>query len=112
MAGMPDLPSLLERIAILMDEQPGAAPGRLLEVMEHTLTDGYAYALGLEAEGLRLERDISAAVVSLEAGEPAEGLGGLTDRQGEIVREIGELRERLRVLRQRVDVIRRAALAA
>ena len=112
MARMPDLASLLERISILVDEQPRTTPGRLLEVMEHTLTDGYAHALALEAEGMRIDRELTAALAALEAGAPADGLRGLSERQVEIGREVALLRRRLAVLMQRVDVVRRANLAA
>ena len=112
MARMPDLPSLLERIAILVDEQPGAAPGRLLEVMEHTLTDGYAHALTLEAEGIRLEREIGTALASMNAGRTAPGLAALAERLEAVERDVRLLRGRLAALRQKAEVVRRASLAA
>jgi hypothetical protein len=52
-----DLPNLLERIQALVDGRDGGDPARLLERLEHTLTDGYACALHLEGERLRLERE-------------------------------------------------------
>ena len=59
-----DLCQLIERLRSLIDE-PGDEPG----AVEHTLTDGYARALALEAERRRAE-----ARVRELAGE-AEALG-------------------------------------
>ena len=59
-----DLCQLIERLRSLVDE-PGDEPG----AVEHTLTDGYARALALEAERRRAE-----ARVRELAGE-AEALG-------------------------------------
>src|SRR5262245_20616024 len=61
-AAMEDLPNLLDRIQVLVDgRDPSAPPERLLERMEHTLTDGYARALALEGEHLRIAREIGAS---------------------------------------------------
>jgi hypothetical protein len=51
---------LLERITGLID-----APERDHELFERTLTDGYARALLLEAEQLRLQRALAAAEAEL-----------------------------------------------
>ena len=51
---------LLERINGLID-----TPERDSELLERTLTDGYARALTLEAEQLRLQRQLAAAEAEL-----------------------------------------------
>lgn len=109
---MPDLASLLERIAILVGEQPAGGPARLLEVMEHTLTDGYAHALTLEGEGIRIAREIDAAVAVMNGGAPVPGLAALTDRRGEIERDVSTLRSHLATLRQKTESVRHSSLAA
>ena len=63
---MGDLSAVLTEVRSLLDasardEQPSRA------VVEHTLTDGYAYALGLERERLRIERRLR-ELVGGEAG--------------------------------------------
>ena len=45
-----DLPLLIDRLRLLVDH-----PGDELGAVEHTLTDGYAHALALEAERRRAE---------------------------------------------------------
>ncbi len=55
---------LLDRISALL-----AAPTRDLGQIERTLTDGYAYALVLEAERGRLERRVAALSRSIEGGD-------------------------------------------
>src|SRR5918999_667461 len=65
MAGMPnDLAPLFDRIRTLADEPAEGDPERLLVEMEHTLTDGYAHALALETESIRLERAIGEALAA------------------------------------------------
>jgi hypothetical protein len=51
---------LLERITDLI-----GAPERDFELLERTLTDGYARALTLEAEQQRLKRQLAAAEAEL-----------------------------------------------
>jgi hypothetical protein len=79
-----DLSLLIDRLRFLVDH-----PGDELGAVEHTLTDGYARALALEAERRRAE-----ARVRELAGE-AEGLGEqrvLKVRLEQIDRELAELR--------------------
>jgi hypothetical protein len=51
---------LLDRISGLI-----GAPERDSELLERTLTDGYARALALEAEQQRLQRELAAAEAEL-----------------------------------------------
>ena len=76
---MEDLPNLLDRIQALVDGRDDAAPERLLERMEHTLTDGYARALALEAEHLRIAREIGAAAAGARRSA-LERLAALAER--------------------------------
>src|SRR5215211_5025551 len=50
-------------------EQPASAPDQSLERLENTLTEGYARALALEAERLRIERAIGALGAVVNRGE-------------------------------------------
>jgi hypothetical protein len=55
---------LLQNIRALLDAPSGPA-GPSLARLEHTLTDGYARALSIEAERMRLERRLASAAVEL-----------------------------------------------
>ena len=50
------IPALLEQIDELLAEPAPEGEPASLDVLERTLTDGYAYALALEAERWRLEQ--------------------------------------------------------
>jgi hypothetical protein len=104
-----DLPALLERIKRQLDVR-GADPAKpLLTEMEHTLTDGYARALGLEAERLRLERRIGELTHNLHGPEEAKELRRLAlDLRG-IDESLASLRDVLAALQQRVDAVKAAA---
>jgi hypothetical protein len=52
-----DISILFDRIRVLL-EDPGVEQEAGTDAVEHTLTDGYARALALEAERLRLEEEI------------------------------------------------------
>ena len=56
----PSMTELLERIAGLI-----GTPERDSELLERTLTDGYARALALEAEQQRLQRELAATQAEL-----------------------------------------------
>jgi hypothetical protein len=104
-----DLPALLERIRSVLDVR-GADPAKpLLTEMEHTLTDGYARALELEAERLRLERRIGELAHSLDGPDEAKELRHLAlDLKG-IDESLTGLRDLLATLQQHVDDARAAA---
>jgi hypothetical protein len=103
-----DIAPLLVTIRRLVDAPEGAG-GPLLAKLEHTLTDGYAHALALEAESLRIGRDIDDAVARLGEGEHPENLSALADRLASTERELTDLRALLARLRGRADAVRRAA---
>jgi hypothetical protein len=111
MAGMPnDLAPLFDRIRTLAEEPAEGDPERLLVEMEHTLTDGYAHALALESESIRLERAIGEA---LAAGAETRGsrdeLTMLAGRRRSIERDMRSLRLVLERLKRRVEGMRRPA---
>lgn len=80
-----------------------ASPERDVARVESTLTDGYAMALALEAERVRLERRLAAAARSLRPGDPEEKtieVSELARRLSGNAGELGELRGRLSELRR------------
>ena len=104
-----DLPALLERIRSQLDVR-GADPGKpLLTEMEHTLTDGYARALELEAERLRIERRIGELAHRLDGPEEAKELRGLAMRLRAADEDLAGLRDALAALQRHVDAARAAA---
>jgi uncharacterized membrane-anchored protein len=89
-----------------------AVPSGDLGRIEHTLTDGYAQALRLEAEGRRIERRIAEVTRKIGRG----GSAGLLDELAELARrldanraEVEHLRGVLRSLRRVADAVRSAA---
>ena|SRR3712207_3249465 len=111
MAGMAnDLARLLDRIRTLADEPAEGDPERLLAEMEHTLTDGYAHALALESESIRLGREIGEAVAAgAETGVSPRELTKLAGRRRSIERDVRSLRLLLEPLKRRVEGMRRPA---
>jgi hypothetical protein len=94
-----DLPSLLLRIQSLADGHADDPPERLLEQVEHTLTDGYAIALALEGERLRLQRELAADATRAD----------VRARLDANERELQDLRARLDGLRLQAQSVRQAA---
>jgi len=92
---------LLERIQALTDAMAeGPAPPR--SEMEPTVTDGYARALELDAECLRIEQRIDDLTEETAAGQevPGEELSALLRRLHEASRQSSELRELLAPIRK------------
>ncbi len=105
---MADLAPLLERIGSLLKNR-SADPGKpLVTEMEDTLTDGYARALQLEAERLRLERRIGALARSVTGREQADELRGLAGRLRDIDLELDGLRGQLGALQRHLEEVRAA----
>jgi hypothetical protein len=77
------LPAVLTEIRSLLELPPDAPPSRAH--VEDTLTTGYAYALGLEGDRLRIERRLR--TVLRAQGEPDPGevaeLSGRLERADE-----------------------------
>jgi hypothetical protein len=95
---------LLQQISALI-----AGSERDLDRIERTLTDGYAYALTLEAERWRLEKRLSEVAQDLPAGD-LEGKGAeitsLAQRLDGNADELSMLRSRLGELRRYADAVR------
>jgi hypothetical protein len=107
MAVPDDRDLLLERIRALLDAFAGGARLRRNEV-EPTLTDGYARALELDAECLRLEQRIDGLTRDVAEGRqiPDGKLSGLLGLLHETEERSVALRELLAPLRQ---ILARAA---
>jgi hypothetical protein len=93
------LPAVVTEIRSLLDLPEGAAaPTR--EEVENTLTSGYAYALALEGECLRIERRLR---VLFRTQKPraavADEIAGLTSRLAQTDQELAGVRSLLSSLR-------------
>jgi len=83
-----------------------------LDHIEHTLTSGYARALALEAERLRLERKLAAVASRLgDSADDADAaeLAQLGQRLSVADHDLGRLRSLLVLLRGRANEVRAAA---
>jgi len=106
---MADLAPLLERITGLLKNR-SADPGKpLVTEMEDTLTDGYARALEIESERLRLERRIGHLAHRVEGWEDAEELRALAGRLRDVDLELDGLRGQLGALHKHLQQTRAAA---
>jgi hypothetical protein len=98
-----DLGVLYEELEALLEAPAGdGAPSRA--ELEDALTGGYARALALEAERLRLERRIGQAAAGFREGAapPARELADLAQRLSHADGELDKLRLLLSSLRTRV----------
>jgi hypothetical protein len=106
---MADPAPLLERITGLLKNR-SADPGKpLVTEMEDTLTDGYARALQLESERLRLERRIGELAHSVDGREQADELKALAGRLRDLDAELDGLRSQLGALQKHLEEVRAAA---
>jgi hypothetical protein len=87
-----DRVALLEGIRLLT-----AAPAPRLEHVERTLADGYACALGIEAQRIRLQRELEGRAVGLSGrtGPKVDEVAGLARGIATADEELGELRAAL-----------------
>jgi predicted short-subunit dehydrogenase-like oxidoreductase (DUF2520 family) len=95
---------LLAQIASLL-----TSPARDLEEIEHTLTDGYAHALALDAERLRLEKRVSSVTQGIRRGDTAKKaheLAALAERLDGNAVDAERLRGLLAELRRHADGVR------
>src|SRR3954470_15664213 len=100
-----------DRAAVLADIRTlAAAPSPRLEEVERTLTDGYAHALRLEAQRLRLQRELeqSALVLGDDSGG-VDAVAGLARGVATTDGELAELRAALALLKETAQRIRSAA---
>ena len=89
-------PAVLTEIRSLLELPASQLPPRA--TLEHTLTSGYAYALGLERDRVRLERRLQDLLGSAEtlAGE----MTALSVQLAEAERELADVRALLSELRE------------
>lgn len=95
---------LLDQIRVLI-----ADAAHDLDQIERTLTDGYAYALNLEAEGIRLEKRLSALAQGIQRGDTAKNARELSDLAQRIDAngdDLSKLRGLLGDLRRHADGLR------
>jgi hypothetical protein len=97
-------PPLIDRVRALLDWSSKDPRGPKVDELEHTLTDGYAAALALEGECLRIGKRIGE--LRVDGSESTQLRGRLRDTEDELSR----LRDLLAVLRGRTEAAR--ALAA
>jgi len=91
-------PAVLTEIRSLLDLPAGAQlPTRAS--LEHTLTSGYAYALGVEQERVRLERRLRALLRSADEA-PAGEMAAVSVQLEETERELADVRALLSELRE------------
>jgi hypothetical protein len=97
-----------DEIRNLLDAPPTGDDAPSLDAIEHTLTSGYATALALEAERMRLERKIAAVAAKLGQESSAEHseLTSLGQRLSVADGDITCLRGLLSSLRSRADEVR------
>jgi ABC-type phosphate transport system auxiliary subunit len=108
------IPALLEQIDELLTASPTGEPATLAR-LERTLTDGYAHALSLEAERLRLERRMSELAGELHDGnreQKAKELAQVSRRISRAGAEIERLRGTLSELRAHATAVRATAVRA
>jgi hypothetical protein len=103
------IPTLLEQIDELLAEPAQAEEPATLARLERTLTDGYAYALALEAERWRLERRMTELAGELHDGNrelKAKELELVSDRLSSNASLLSALRGTLTQLRARATAVR------
>jgi hypothetical protein len=108
---MLDHDALLQAIRSLMHDPLEGEPEALRRRLEHTLTDGYAQALALEGERLKLEKELTAVATGLGEGEDDGAVARIADLSTRLQRtdtNLAELRVLLASLRDRAGAVRAA----
>jgi len=111
---MDDVSTLIAHIDSLLDapREQGGDSADVRAHIETTLTDGYAYALALEAEQWRLQRKIGGLAAELADGRgesPTKELAALARRLRVAEGELEGLRDTLAALKTRLARGARAA---
>jgi len=104
------IPELVDQIDGLLAEPVCSEPETLAR-LERTLTDGYAHALSLEAEQLRLQRRMAELAAELHDGnqeQKTEELVRVSHRMSRARSELERLRATLTQLRSRARSVRAA----
>ena len=107
--------TVLEEIRELLSAPAEGAGAPTLARLEDTLTDGYAQALTLEAERLRLERRLGEVAREAGGGDPSRFTAELSLLGGRLKSadvELVKLRGLLGSLHERTRSLRLAATAA
>ncbi len=110
---MEDILTLFDKIDALLAEPVAGGEAELARI-EHTLTEGYARALALEAERWRLERRLGEVAQKLALGDrekKTSELVSLAERMSSADGDLTQLRGRLATLRQRAHDVRATAAA-
>jgi chromosome segregation ATPase len=100
-----DFHALCDELDALLEAPPARDQAGRAQ-LERTLTDGYASAMSLEAERLKLERrigEVAAQVSVKDRGAKTEELAALSSQLSETSGELERLRARLVKLRRRVS---------
>jgi len=98
-----DFARLCEELRTLNDA-PAARYEASRARVERTLTDGYAHAMSLEADRLRLERQIGDVAAQVDVRAPGAKTGELQElssRLADTSRELEQLRKLLAAARRR-----------
>lgn len=109
------IPALLEQIDELLAEPRSEGEPATLARLERTLTDGYAYALALEAERWRLEQRLSELAGELHEGdqdEKSQELAQISRRLSSNESVLEDLRSTLARLRDHATAVRGGATPA
>ena len=105
-----DPSSILEEIEAALRRPPAGGNDAVARI-EETLTDGYARALQLEGERLRLERrfgELARGLKGGDGGKHADELADLSRRLARAESDLRHLRSRLAELRQHAEAVRAA----
>ena len=97
--------SLMKDIHTLLAQEPGLTP---LDTVEDVLTAGYAQALALEAQQLRLERQLWQLARERDASDDPDAAQELNQRLCKVEYELAHLRSVLVTLRDRARELRAA----
>jgi hypothetical protein len=100
--------TLIDQISALLAAPAQGEQAPALARLEHTLTEGYARALALEAERSRLERRIGQVAAELGEGDSNHEISSLARRLSDADGEISRLRAMLVSLPARANEVRAA----
>jgi ABC-type phosphate transport system auxiliary subunit len=101
--------TLYDDIHALLDETSGAEEETFVDRAEHTLTNGYARALALETERVRLKKrmvELADGLHDRNGDAPTEELATVARRLADTGTELKHLRRILARLRARTHAVR------